>query len=439
MYVDVQELACTGGLDTHSSEKSLWTAAAQAGIVDVDRWVVAAVLCQVTDATETTCEWGVGSRCPQARPCRAQQRVAAEGAMEDDTSSVVQAAHNNRDVVLAEAKSLWEELRDEAFQSVLGRSIQGADRVAVSIAELQPSSSEAVGSLLSPNEEAKQANRVAVAGETAAAVVAPVNHVDVFEQPHRQRYNALSLSPGYFDHALMKTLVLAGRCRAGSQSAVVGPVASETAVAESATAGSFQRVDDILLHNFVIAGFADGSRLNLSDIVDAVIVRRQRSALGVPAVSPPGSNLMDGGNENEDNRGRSQGSRPPMEKLEDDARGRRFSGEEAGPVVPGDGQLRTDYFVDEGGGAARNQNAAGSGSTATGTTSKYLVGIPAELRALFGAAGLAAEMRKRQQRQQEQQQQEEVKKKTQCNGFRLRLPKIILRSILSTNVVNDAL
>ncbi|CAM9249583.1 unnamed protein product, partial [Hapterophycus canaliculatus] len=399
VYADVQELTSIGGLDTHSSEESLWAAAAQAGIVDIERWVVAAVLRQATDAMEFANDWGA-SNGPQARPRVTEKRVTVAADM-GGASSVVEAAPR-RDVVLAEATSLWEELRDKAFQSVLVASSRSAGQDALSIPELYLSSSEAVGIWLTPSEESLQANRVDFAGRAAKDEVAHVGQEDSIERLYRQRYSALSSSPGCFDRALMRTLVLAGRGKAKPTLASVGPRKMETAVLESVES---DRVDDVLLHNFVIAGFADGSRLKLSDIVNAVIVRRQRSVLGVSAGRCLGSIFTEKKSHSEvepdKNRSRPEGGPTPTGKSGGDARRKISLTAEAKIVDSGDGQLRTERLI---------ETAAGSVSTGVGIDSRYLVGIPAELRELFRAAGLAAAVRKKKQWQRKKKQLEEFRR-----------------------------
>ncbi|CAN0122239.1 unnamed protein product, partial [Ascophyllum nodosum] len=64
-FEDVQELQAIGGLNTHTSNNSLWTAAVRAGVVDIERWAVAAVLWQIIHAVE---------RSENRTPCSEERR-----------------------------------------------------------------------------------------------------------------------------------------------------------------------------------------------------------------------------------------------------------------------------------------------------------------------------------------------------------------------------
>ena len=401
VFTSVQELAGTGGLETHATEKSLWAAAAQAGVVDVDRWVVAAVLWQVTDAAATA------NAC-DVRPSRfwlqgsTQAATAAGQGLEGGSP-------DNHAVVLAEATSLWKELRDEAFLSVVGRSTRGSrDQGATPIAEAGPSSTALGPPSPTPRgQENKQQDESLVLGRGASE---DGDDAGTGQHP-RRRYSALQSDSSSFDVALMHTLALAGRGDVGQG---LGAAARAGAVTKRGTAkpgsGCLECVEDILLHNFAIAGFADGSCLGVSDIVAAVSVRRQR-VLSATAAS--------GGRRS--SRGiaeKSAENLPRSMKNQQHPVGSPRLGEPSGGVrqcsLPSTEQtrgeagatrqvVRREKDTSEGDG----DPTASAGDSPVGmpmepsVEARVVAGIPIELRELFRAAALAKMLRQQQQQQQQ--------------------------------------
>ncbi|CBN80035.1 hypothetical protein Esi_0022_0146 [Ectocarpus siliculosus] len=380
VYTDVQELAGIGGLDTQTSENSLWSAAARAGIVDVERWVVAAVLWQAADAVAST-----DKSCVPA----VQSPWSTEGATNvmagDDTSDA--------EAVSTKAMSLWEELRDEAFRSVLTRSSKNQTHGTVPNAEPSTSSPAKAGTLSTPRKHDHQREGpLVLVGEDVVS-----HRVD---RRALQRYEALRSVPSSFDHALTRTLVLASGTGAEAAAAAAGasPTAGDRASGDSGVGGSLDCVEDILLHNFVVAGFVDGSCLSVSDIVDAVSARRQRVALTATAggpISGGDKEGMDNGVVSDEN-----GHRPAkpqaLTELPEDHRHRLSRGE---PVPRGE-TLAASVIKGEEEPMSDDNAATISSMLETDVESRLLLGIPAELRGLFRAATLAGVVRKKQQQQQ---------------------------------------
>ncbi|CAM9507860.1 unnamed protein product, partial [Ectocarpus sp. 13 AM-2016] len=379
VYTDVQELAGIGGLDTQTSENSLWSVAARAGIVDVERWVVAAVLWQAADAVASADK----SFVPAVR-----SPVSTEGATKimagDDTSDAA--------AVSTKAMSLWEELRDEAFRSVLSRSIKNENHGRVPNAEPSTSSPAKAGTLSTPRKHDHQPEGPSVlVGEDVVS-----HHVD---RRALQRYKAMRSVPSSFDRALMRTLVLASGAGAATEAAAASPTAGDRASWDSGEGGSLACVEDILLHNFIVAGFVDGSCLSESDIVDAVSARRQRVALTTTAGGP----ISGGAKESMDNGvvSNENGHRPAkpqaLTELRDDHRHRLSRGE---PVPRGETRAASVIKGEEEPTSDDNAATVSVSMLATDVESRLLLGIPAELRELFRAASLAGVLRKKQQHQQ---------------------------------------
>lgn len=286
----MQELVATGGLDTNASGNSLWASAAKAGIVDVDRWVVAAMLWQVVHAVEE--EANGRARCSEASKYYCRCTTAAEtsvvsssaasggghrGSSKSPEEGVLSgrdsrggsgnnnspeanveheplSANRRRACLLAatEAKSLWEELRREAFRRVIGED-----------AGFDISVSSGDKSLSSPPRGAMREykhNNPFIGTRQLSAEDDP-EHV-------RWRYTEEAYSEsGSFDHALRMTLVQAGRRVSKPAFAALHPIVA-----------CEMRVELQLLYTFAVAGFAEDSELELKDIVDAVRVRRARAS-----------------------------------------------------------------------------------------------------------------------------------------------------------------
>lgn len=378
VYTDVQELAGIGGLDTQTSENSLWSAAARAGIVDVERWVVAAVLWQAADAVAST-----DKSCVPAVQSPGSTEGATKVMAGDDTLDAA--------AVSTKAMSLWEELRDEAFRSVLSRSSKNENHGTVPNAESSTSSPAKAGTLSTPRKLDNQREEpLVLEGEDVVS-----HRVD---RRALQRYKALRSVPSSFDRALIRTLVLASG--AGAAAAAASPTAGDRASGDSGVGGSLDCVEDVLLHNFVVAGFADGSCLSVCDIVDAVSARRQRVALTATAGGP----ISGGAKEGMDNVVVSDenGHRPAkpqaLTELPEDHRHRLLCGE---PVPRGETRAASVIKGEETPVSDDNAVTVSSASMLeTDVESRLLLGIPAELRELFRAASLAGVVRKKQQQQQ---------------------------------------
>lgn len=305
MFTDVQELAGMGGLNSYASGDSLWLVAAQAGIVDVDRWVVAAVLWQAVDAVEQVGERAgvIESRCKRqiaagmaeggqlaainaelAEPGTGKTKVvafeqraeniSAEGSdclqtedFHDGASGT--AVANKRIFFATKATSLWEELCREAFKLVTTSVISNQNKLGG-----DPSSSAALRSSSCKRQPAMSVD------------IAKGRCVVPEDTEHTQRrYEETASASNSFDHALMQTLHQASRgaskavqCAdarwAGDASAAVTPA---VALAGGGV-GPLMCVEEALLTMYVVAGFTTGSNLEVADIVEAVKVRRERTS-----------------------------------------------------------------------------------------------------------------------------------------------------------------
>lgn len=410
VFTNVQELAGMGGLETHATEKSLWAAAAQARVVDVDRWVVAAVLWQATDAVVTAYVRSVG---PPHVSCQEPKKTAAAEGLEGGSS-------DKRAVVLKEATSLWKELRDEAFLSVLGQSSRSGDQDAMPVAEKYPSSTALSTPSSAPGGQEQRKDILVLAGET--------REDENDTEQHRQRYKVLQSDSRHFDLALMRSLALAGKGGVG-----LGLAAATQAGAEAGSGGmdlgngSLKCIENILLHNFVIADFADGSRLDVSDIVDTVSVRRQRVLSAAAAAAATVAAAVDGRNPCRGTAKKDANSlfRPsktrdhPEGPLQVDglSQGNRHS---SLPIELSPGEtgatrrtIQRAVSLSEGDGDAVSADDAAVGvSMESSLEARILVGIPVELRELFRAAALAKMARQQQQQQQPQQQKEQQEVRT---------------------------
>lgn len=304
IFTDVQELVGAGGLDTHASGSSLWTTAAQARIVDVERWVVGAVLWQVVEIVkevDVSCYGeGTGSRIAQFYVKKVTDegsgRTGGVNAADVDDMDRAGGADigSENSAVLSTAISLWEDLRSEAFDLVL------AKRPAATKLE----GSQAPGAVLDqcPSYVGANGDHNVLAGATRKM---PCESRDSFQNALARvdpsstllhRYAVSSRSNG-FDRALMQALSRTGattnsmaeQCQ-GAVSTVAG---AGWAVAATRAAVALQRrsqwggakskiaahsVEEILLFAFVNSGFAKNSNLTVSDIIDAVKVRREREA-----------------------------------------------------------------------------------------------------------------------------------------------------------------
>lgn len=396
MFTSVQELAGMGGLATHATDKSLWTAAAQAGIVDVDRWIVAAVLWQVTGAVAAANAHGAGSL-----------HFSRQGSI-----GAVAGSSDKHAVVLAEATSLWKELRDEAFLSVLGRSSGGRDQRVTPIVERRPSSTALTPT---PGGDEQRQELLALACDTGE------DGYDTEQHP-RQRYNVLQSDSSSFDLALMRTLPLAGRGDAGPGLGAATQASAETG-GGSLGAGdeSPKCVESILLHNFAIAGFADGSRLDVADLVDAISVRRQRvlSAVTTAAAAADGRCSSRAAEKDTDKLVRPRENQyHPLGSfhLGELSLGDRESSlptdnrQTSLPAESPNGEAgATSQTTGEGDGDFVSVGEATGVSMGSNIEARILAGIPAELRELFRAAALASIVR--QQQQQKNKVRDEVRKK----------------------------
>lgn len=377
VFADVQELIGMGGLDTHATEKSLRTAAARAGVEDVDRWVVAAVLWQATDAVATT---NCGSTQGSMEKAAATAAIGLEGGTSD------MAAATTRAVAVTQATPLWEELRNEAFRSVLGRSSSwryGGGTVPSADFRLASSTGS------TPSTPRGQQQRVGLpepAGETRENESCTAQHP-------RQRYAAMQSTWGSFDRALVGALVLVDRGNMVPRFSATTVGGGETGELNSDVVGSpLKCAEGILLLTFVIAGFADGSGLGVSDIVDAVCARRKRvhsAAAATTGGSRYSRDIIEGGD------GALGGSRKNTSQP-GGPRGLEGLSESGRPCVSGLPTRETGTTdVEE---TLANDNGAVAGvSMETDIESSLLVGIPVELRELFRTAALAQAIRQKPQ------------------------------------------
>lgn len=398
-FTSVQELAGLGGLQTHATDEALWTAAAQARIVDVDRWVVAAVLCQVIDAVGMANARGA---MPPNLSRRGFSGAAAGERLERDSL-------DKQSVVLTEAKSLWKELCNEAFLSVLGRSSRGSDRGRT--AELGPASTAL--NLASPTPAGEEQRKGSLALPRKMS-----EELNDAGQHRRNTYNVLQSDSKSFDFALMRMLALAGRNNAGLGLAAVTQASAETG-SGSLDSGSanLESTESILLHNFIIAGFADGSGLGVRDIVDTVSTRRQRilSAAATTAVASGGRcpSRVNAEKDSADlflsNKSQHHACGPPQLSGLSQGNRRRLV-----PAEPPNGEegaaghtKRREVSLSEGNGDSVSAgDAAVSVPMASKVDASFLFGIPVELRELFRAAALAKMLRPKQQ--QHRKEREEV-------------------------------
>lgn len=281
----MQELVATGGLDTNASDNSLWALAAKAGIVDVDRWVVAAMLWHVVDTVEE--EAKRRARCSDTSnyycPCTTAEEASVvsssaasggghpgsrkspeEGVLTGRDSRGGSGENNNPEangeqeslsanrktaslLAATKARSLWEEVRHEAFRLVIS---DDADF------DLSVSSGDiSLSSLPRGAMREYKNNDPAIRKRQLSAE----------DDPEYLWWRFAEY--GSFDHALRMTLVQAGR--RGSK---------PTYVALHSIVVCEMRMELQLLYTYAVAGFAEDSGLDLKDIVDAVRVRRARAS-----------------------------------------------------------------------------------------------------------------------------------------------------------------
>lgn len=331
-FVDVQELAGTGGLETYASEKALWVAVEEGGIVDVDRWVVAAVLWQAIASVERAGKPGA-SQTKMSRKAATSTTTSAERAMpgiepismaggearhvpsappayvlppESRTGFSDAGAHEvAADTIdkryptikalgqrtgrkecfffVHEATRLWEELCHQVFRRVLvSRMSQDTERRS---RLSQNSSCPSSSSTCAEHEQicANQRLQRAALEDDVAATSDKSQHAQLV------CLDTVKTTTRTFEHALAQTIGQEGCCRAsttGDQKLVFAQVVSEakarakgtTENATPQTLRTIMSIEDILLFAFATAGFAEGSGLSIHDIVLAVKVRRERKA-----------------------------------------------------------------------------------------------------------------------------------------------------------------
>lgn len=295
-----------GGLDTHTSGNSLWVAAAQTGIVDIDRWVVAAVIWQSIEAVEGAHECTECCEDPIERSVEAivvekneEPRAIIEGVIEPRKSQMQEVlsdggvcnmgeknefiavekdaknsagrvrASSQRVLSSIEARAFWEELCCEAFKLVLSRRNVGYGEPNEGSRYLSPAFS---------SSDTRYTKDSTLKYTSEGDILVPKN-----PQDPRQRYVRMKSASDSFDRALMHALA-----RAGPSTPKVVPVAGDewpTPAEASPTTANLgiafaesMSMEDCLLHNFAIAGFADGSGLKVTDIIEVITEYRIKAS-----------------------------------------------------------------------------------------------------------------------------------------------------------------
>lgn len=312
VFTSVQELVGTGGLDTHASGGSLWATVAQAGLVDVERWVVGAVLLQVVETVEEVEVSRLGARTGSTTTQFCVTEAANEGSepvegvnpiVVDDTDRAVGAEVGiEKGAASSAATSLWEELRSEAFDLVLGKTpgtthLEG--RKAPGLVLVQYPSNVGLNDdhmvLAGENRKPPCESRDSVQNTLARADSSPAL---LCQYARSSRSNC-------FDRALMQALSRAGvitssiaqqyqgtACTvagAGWAAAATGTVVALESPPKFAGAKSTSTalsVEETLLFAFVNSGLAKNSNLTVSDIVDAVKIRRERETANICTGNP---------------------------------------------------------------------------------------------------------------------------------------------------------
>lgn len=382
------------GLDTYTSGNSLWVVAAKAGVVDVERWVVAAVLWQAVDALEVSVESSGDHNDTRAcdrstKPGRGEQMEVEEAFRRDlrmgndedaecfvcdpsrsspggqdeggvvigDVGGTVEpAAEVDEEMATAAASSLWEELRREAFTLVLGRHTAEEDTPSGGHLPVSRGGSRRgqYAERVLPSEVATT-NGGRVNTHNSSADLHPLHKY------HSQRPDTCS-----FDHALVRTLVQASR--------VVRSTAEASISSATIEATEQMCVEEALLYMYAMAGFVQGSGLGIADLLEAVKIRRERtSARGGARCSRCSATA-----------GRLSNDRCTLKSLavEDTASNGRVSFDSGGVE-----QATTTAAVE---GVAEKPMG----------TERTLAGMPTELLELFRTAALAEDIRRRQAPQQ---------------------------------------
>lgn len=293
----MQELAGTDGLDTYASGNSLWVVAAKAGVVDVERWVVAAVLWQTVDVLEVSAESSGDHRGTRALDrstklgrgelMEIEEAVRGDSRMGNDKDdagcfvcdpsrstlegkgeggvvigavggTVEAAAGVDEEMATAAATSLWEELRREAFTLVLGRHTAEEDTPSGGHPPVSRGGSERgqYAERVFPSEVATT-NGGRFETHNSSADLRPLH-----------KYDSKIPGPCSFDLALVRTLAQARRLVRSTAETSVSSATIETTAQIC--------VEEALLYMYATAGFTQGSGLGVADLVEAVKIRRER-------------------------------------------------------------------------------------------------------------------------------------------------------------------
>lgn len=315
--MNVQELAGSGGLNTHASGSRLWVAAARAGIVDVERWIAGAVLWQIVEAVEegivvphhcvkpesTTIELATANSGnyrgdqPAAvvdemvdngtEPTAGHHKEGRSGAaldtmvVHDETRAAGSRQGNDISATLSPATSLWANLRSEAFGLVLGRrtgntNISGNTKI-------------------NDDEVSSRGDNCTTTSKRPLSTQNMLSCADPSQTPPYRC--AINSRPDSFDRALLQALPrvaatvnstppqLGGAgsvvtdagwmvARQGAEVLVSAQLPSQK-TGTSVACSTFS-VEEALLFAFANSGFEEKSSLTVSDIVQAVKLRRQR-------------------------------------------------------------------------------------------------------------------------------------------------------------------
>ncbi|CAM9397332.1 unnamed protein product, partial [Sphacelaria rigidula] len=242
-FMNVQELAGSGGLNTHVSGSRLWVAAARAGIVDVERWIAGAVLWQIVEAVEEGIEGRSGAALDTM-------------VVHDETRAAGSRQGNDISATLSAATSLWANLRSEAFGLVLGRrtgntNISGNTKI-------------------NDDEVSSRGDNCTTTSKRPLSTQNMLSCADPSQTPPYRC--AINSRPDSFDRALLQALP---RVAATGAEVLVSAQLPSQKTGTSVACSTFS-VEEALLFAFANSGFEEKSSLTVSDIVQAVKLRRQR-------------------------------------------------------------------------------------------------------------------------------------------------------------------
>lgn len=401
-----------GGLDTYGSGEALGIMATRAGIVDIDRWVLTAVLRQVIDAVEATegcarssyaedtCTRPMGALVEALPLAAANENDGLSAATEDVADfgtrseeatfseqhtpsggtwkgqqcrheGAIDANNNDGDGPLpadesepykTEASLLWEQVCRDAYCRVMGT-------VAIILQPSEKYPNPAIPYAYGPSPgETNHTMAIALSGRHEDGVAMARNTDNA-----RQRYFESTSKSYFFDQALLQTLV-----QASSGSAQAVPTATAGCVKGDAHLVATQAdkglalpvcAEEQLLYTYAMAGFAEGSDLELTDLVEAITARRERESARQPAGCC------------------SLGTTKDTIRLKNICKGKPRAFEQVNNLPPSSGEVEGTWDMEKEDKATKLEISVG--------VRPALIGIPPELQALFQATAEAQAVRGR--------------------------------------------